>query len=79
MNDKTIWDFLLRQIRNEYGVAAIMGNLMAESTLNPACATGKNKTTNYVADADAGLVNFTGDKVAFGIAQWCVASRKTKL
>lgn len=79
MNEKAIWDFLLRQIRNEYGVAAIMGNLMAESTLNPACATGKNKTENYVADADLGRVNFCADRVAFGLAQWCVSSRKTKL
>lgn len=79
MKEKEIWDYLLQKIWNEYGVAAIMGNLMAESTLNPACATGKNKTALYVADADAGRVNFTGDKVAFGIAQWCVASRKAKL
>lgn len=79
MNEKTIWSFLIVRVGNAYGTAAIMGNLMAESTLNPACATGKNKTTNYVADSDAGRVNFTGDKVAFGLAQWCAVSRKTKL
>lgn len=79
MNEKAIWSFLIVKVGNAYGTAAIMGNLMAESTLNPACATGKNKTANYVADADSGKVNFCADRVAFGLAQWCVASRKTKL
>ena len=79
MNEKVIWDFLLQKTGNAYGTAAIMGNLMAESALNPACATGKNKTENYVEDADAGRIIFTNDKVAFGLAQWCVASRKAKL
>ena len=79
MNEKTIWDFLLAKTGNAYGTAAIIGNLMAESSLNPACATGKNKTANYVADADAGNVNFVTDNVAFGLAQWCVSTRKAKL
>lgn len=79
MNEKAIWSFLIVRVGNAYGTAAIMGNLMAESALNPACATGKNKTENYVEDADAGRIIFTDDKVAFGLAQWCVASRKTKL
>ena len=34
-NEKTIWDFLKGKGLNEYAVAGIMGNLYAESALNP--------------------------------------------
>ena len=47
MNEKAIWDYLLKATGNGSGTAAIMGNLMAESSLNPICATGKNKTEHY--------------------------------
>ena len=57
MNEKVIWDCLLSLVGNVYGTAAIMGNLMAESSLNPQCATGKNKTANYAKDADNGAAN----------------------
>lgn len=79
MNEKIIWDYLIKCINNAYGVAAIMGNLMAESSLNPACATGKNKTTNYVQDVNNGKVDFENDGVAFGLVQWCYHSRKKGL
>ena len=79
MNEKTIWDFLLKKTGNPYGTAAIMGNLMAESSLKPTCATGKNKTANYVDDADAGRIDFIHDSVAFGLVQWCYWSRKQAL
>lgn len=34
-NDRRIWDFLLSKIGNPCGVAGLMGNLYAESGLNP--------------------------------------------
>ena len=76
MNEKVIWDFLFAKTGNAYGTAAIMGNLMAESSLNPLCATGKNKTANYAKDADNGDVDFVHDGVAFGLVQWCFYARK---
>lgn len=79
MNEKIIWDFLLQKTGNAYGTAAIMGNLMAESSLNPLCATGKNKTANYAKDADNGVVDFAHDVVAFGLVQWCFHTRKEGL
>jgi len=79
MNEKTIWDSLMSKVHNPYGVAAIMGNLMAESSLNPANATGRNKTENYVSDADNGRIDFAYDGVAFGLVQWCYWSRKQGL
>ena len=33
MSEKQIWDYLLSVYNNEFGVAAIMGNLYAESAL----------------------------------------------
>lgn len=79
MNEKVIWDCLLSLVGNVYGTAAIMGNLMAESSLNPQCATGKNKTANYTKDADNGVVDFVNDGVAFGLVQWCFCTRKQGL
>ena len=79
MSEKEIWSYLLRETGNEYGTAAIMGNLMAESSLNPFCATGKNKTPNYVTDADSGKIDFENDGVAFGLVQWCYHTRKAGL
>ena len=79
MNEKVVWDFLIKKVGNPFGVAAIMGNLMAESSLNPANATGKNKTENYVADADSGKIDFVNDGVAFGLVQWCYRTRKQGL
>lgn len=76
MNERAIWDFLYGKTKNPIGTAAVMGNLMAESSLNPICATGKNKTPNYVADADSGAIDFTRDGVAFGLVQWCYYARK---
>ena len=79
MNEKMIWSFLLEKTGNPFGAAAIMGNLMAESSLKPLCATGKNKAANYVTDADNGAVDFANDGVAFGLVQWCYKTRKAGL
>lgn len=78
MNEKTIWDFLLKKTGNVYGTAAIMGNLMAESSLNPANVTG-TKDHDYIKNADAGTINFAHDGHAFGLAQWCYHTRKQGL
>lgn len=75
MNEKVIWDFLLQKTGNAYGTAAIMGNLMAESSLNPQCVTGI-KDPDYVKKADIGEIDFAHDKHAFGLVQWCYYTRK---
>ncbi len=80
-NERLIWDYLIGQINNPYGVAAVMGNLMAESGLNQTCATGLAKTgissvTNYIAFSDTGKHDFVNDGVAFGLVQWCYKTRK---
>ncbi len=78
MNEKVIWDFLYDKTHNAYGTAAVMGNLMAESSLNPKSATG-SKNKNYVSDADSGAIDFIHDGVAFGLVQWCFRTRKEGL
>lgn len=80
MNEKAIWDFLIKKTNNPYGTAAIMGNLMAESSLNPCKTTGaKAGAATYVDDTNAGKIDFVHDGVAFGLVQWCYFSRKQGL
>lgn len=75
MNEKVIWDFLLQKTGNAYGTAAIMGNLMAESSLNPRCVTGI-KDPEYACKADNEEIDFAHDGHAFGLVQWCYYTRK---
>lgn len=65
-----------------------MGNLMAESSLNPFCKSGgkedikKMPGQEYVDKVMCGHIspeNFAHDGVAFGLAQWCYYSRKEAL
>lgn len=79
-NEKYIWDFLIKKFMNPYGVAGIMGNLMAESSLDPKKATGKNaKGKDYISAVNNKETDFVHDGVAFGLAQWCYWSRKKGL
>lgn len=34
-NEQKIWNYLKSKLNNDYGVAGLMGNLYAESGLNP--------------------------------------------
>lgn len=84
--DKKIWDQLYRDIGNPYGVAGLMGNLFAESSMNPYCITGsKAKDTtgiDYTNDVEALVISkdeFIHDGVAYGLAQWRYYSRKERL
>jgi hypothetical protein len=83
-NEEIIWNFLIDKIKNPYGVAAVMGNLCAESSLNPISATGVKKygLTNkeYTDITDQRLNdNFVHDGVAYGLVQWCFYTRKKGL
>lgn len=76
--EKDIWDYIQKYTNNPYGTAAIMGNLMAESSLNPKRVTG-SKDIEYTAKADANLIDFAHDGCAYGLAQWCYWTRKEGL
>lgn len=86
-DEQMIWDTLLSNIGNPYGVAAIMGNMKAESGLRPKAWNGKNRDqwTNvdeYIAAVNGGSYDqysFAHDGIAFGIVQWLFWSRKKAL
>ena len=86
MNEQVIHDYFRAKGLNEYGIAGLMGNLFAESGLNPKNlqnsyehALGMNDNA-YVAAVDNGTyTNFVQDKAGFGLAQWNYRSRKQAL
>ena len=84
-NEKDIWNYLLERVGTPYGVAAIMGNLKAESSMNSLCKTGKNKVltakeyVNAIDNGDITKEEFANDGIAFGLAQWLFHTRKEML
>lgn len=83
MDEQLIWTEL-SNFFNVYGVAGLMGNLFAESSLSPLCVTGKNGLSGkqYAEDVDSGKIGvdeFAHDGIAFGLAQWRYWSRKEQL
>lgn len=86
--EKTIWDTLFVAIGNAYGVAGLMGNLYAESALNPQnLQNNGNKAlgltdAEFTAKMDSGAYGddtFIHDGYGYGLAQWTYYSRKQAL
>ena len=83
---ENIYNFLYEKIGNKYGVAALMGNLNAESGLSPnnlqnsyERSIGLNDN-DYTAAVDNGSYgNFVHDSAGYGIAQWTYYTRKQAL
>ena len=85
-NAEKIWNFLLDKLNNPYGVAGLMGNLYAESGLNPKnlqqAYNNKLGMTDeeYTQAVDNGSYsNFVKDSAGYGLAQWTYSSRKLNL
>lgn len=85
-NEKIIWDFLIKQGFNAYGVAGLMGNLYAESGLVPnnlenTYSKKFNLTDDeYTKKVDNGTyTNFVKDSAGYGLAQWTYWTRKQNL
>lgn len=81
-----IWKKLCEKIGNEYGVAALMGNLQAESNLQSdnmenayQSKLGKTDKTYTEAVDNGSYDNFIRDAVGYGLAQWTYWSRKEAL
>ncbi len=86
MNEATIWRFLKSQGITDAGAAGLMGNLFAESGLNPKNLQNTYETTlgytdeTYTAAVDSGkYTNFIYDRAGYGLAQWTHWSRKQAL
>ena len=86
--EKFIWDTLLADIKNPYGVAGLLGNLKAESNLHANNLQNNGNTRLGMTDAeftaafDAGLYGddtFIHDGYGYGLAQWTYYSRKAAL
>lgn len=85
-NEEKIWNFLKGKGLNACGAAGLMGNLFAESGLNPCNLqnTYEKKLgftdTEYTAAVDSGsYTGFVRDSAGYGLAQWTYWSRKEAL
>lgn len=85
-NAAVIWGFLKGKGLNDFAIAGLMGNLYAESALNPRnLQNSYEKKLNmsdaeYTAAVDAGTYdNFIRDSAGYGLAQWTYWSRKQAL
>lgn len=85
-NEEKIWNFLKGKGLNACGAAGLMGNLFAESGLNPCNLqnTYEKKLgltdAEYTAAVDSGsYTGFARDSAGYGLAQWTYWSRKEAL
>lgn len=85
-NEERIWNFLKGKGLSDHGAAGLMGNLYAESALNPHNLQNtyekKLGLTDdaYTAAVDSGsYTNFVRDSAGYGLAQWTYWSRKEGL
>lgn len=84
--EKRIWDFLKAEGFNDFGVAGLMGNLLAESGLRSNNMEDKYQSKlgyndeSYTRAVDNGTyTNFVKDAVGYGLAQWTYWTRKQNL
>lgn len=86
--EEKIWNFLLKEIKNEYGVAGLMGNLRAESSFKSSNLQGayekklNHTDESYTLAVDNGQYTkdqFVYDSAGYGLAQWTYWSRKKAL
>lgn len=85
-NEQLIWNYFQSHGLNDFGTAGLMGNLYAESGLNPKNLqqTYERKLgysdDSYTDAVDYGIyTNFVKDSAGYGIAQWTFWSRKQAL
>ncbi len=86
INEEKIWNYLIAAGLTPCGTAGLMGNLYAESGLNPqnlqnSCEKRLGMTdAKYTAAVDRGTyANFIRDNAGYGLAQWTYWSRKKAL
>lgn len=84
--DEKIWNFLKSKGLNSFAIAGLMGNLYAESGLNPKNLQNSyekklgHTDESYTAAVDCGeYTNFAKDAAGYGLAQWTYHTRKAAL
>jgi hypothetical protein len=82
-NEQIIWDYFKSQGLNDYGVAGLMGNLYAESGLNPKNLQNTYEQSLGMSDSEyteavdnGSYANFIHDTAGYGLAQWTYWSLK---
>ena len=85
-NEQRIWQYFEEKGFSKYGIAGLMGNLRAESGLNPKNLQNTYEKSLGMTDAqytqavdDGTYSNFIKDSAGYGLAQWTFWSRKQKL
>ena len=85
-NAQKIWDKLTAAGLTPAGAAGLLGNLQAESGLNPRNLQNSDEgrlgmaDAEYTAAVDCGAYpNFSTDGAGYGLAQWTYPSRKAAL
>lgn len=85
-NEEKIWNFLICKGLSKAGAAGLMGNLYAESALNPKNLQNSYESKlgytddSYTAAVDSGSYNnFVNDSAGYGLAQWTYWSRKQNM
>ena len=85
-NEQIIWQYLKSQGLSDAGAAGLMGNLYAESALNPQNLQNAFEKklgytdSSYTQAVDSGTYsNFVRDSAGYGLAQWTFWSRKQNL
>lgn len=84
--EQKIWNFLKGKGLNDYGTAGLMGNLYAESGLQPMnLQNSYEKKLGFTDESytkavdDGSYGNFIKDSAGYGLAQWTYWSRKENL
>lgn len=84
--EEKIWNFLKSKGLNSFAIAGLMGNLYAESGLNPKNLQNSYEKKlgytdeTYTAAVDCGkYTNFEKDAAGYGLAQWTYHTRKAAL
>lgn len=84
---KPLWDAMMLTINNEFGVAGLMGNIVAESNIIPYRLQGDytsnySKSITYTNQVNTGVYtehDFVHDAKGYGLCQWTFYSRKQHL
>ena len=86
MNERVIYDYLRSKGMNAYGASGLLGNLYAESALNPKNLQNSSEKKLGLSDDeytkrvdDGRYQNFVHDSAGYGLAQWTYWSRKQNL
>lgn len=84
--EQIIWNTLKKEGFSDFGVAGLMGNLLAESGLRPnnmedqyQSKLGYNDESYTRAVDNSTYTNFVKDAVGYGLAQWTYWTRKQNL